>query len=280
MTALLVGWGSSSMAGIGPALEVALHGAGALFLNEGAGGETSHHTAARIGSLPLPVRTADGHLPAAGSVRLEPTELDLASEHLKPFAGRVAGIEAVVHGTAEGVFLTRSAPGAPVAVDGDPFLPSRGEDLQGRDTLLWMGKNDVNRGQSAAGVVERIVATAEHLSRAGARVVIVGQFTNNGADPQQRAEVLAVNTACEEHFGPAHLGIQDLLTSPAVEAGTGLVMSAEDLAEREAGAKPHALSTDPGHFNQIGNHLVAARIVQGLRELGLLPDSPTPRSAP
>lgn len=280
MTAPLVGWGSSSMAGIGPALEVALHGTGALFLNEGAGGETSHHTAARIGSVPLPVRTADGHLPATGSVRLEPTELDPASEHLKPYSGRVAGIEAVVHGTEEGVVLTRSAPGAPVAVDGDPFLPTRGEDLRGHDALLWMGKNDLNHGQSATGVVERIVTTADHLSRAGARVAVVGQFTNNGADEQERAEVLAVNAACAAHFGPAHLAIQELLTSPAVEAGTGLVMSAEDLAEREAGAKPPSLSNDPGHFNQIGNHLVAARIVRSLRELGLLPASPTPRSAP
>ena len=280
MTALLVGWGSSSMAGIGPALEVALHGTGALFLNEGAGGETSHHTAARIGSIPLPVRTADGHLPATGSVRLEPTELDLVAGFLKPFAGRVAGIEAVVHGTEEGVFLTRSTPGSPVVVDGDLFLPSRGQDLRGRDALLWMGKNDLNRGQSAVGVVERIVATAEHLARAGARVAVVGQFTNNDADPEQRAEVLAVNTACEEHFGPAHLGIQDLLTSTAVEAGTGLVMSAEDLAQREAGAKPPSLSNDPGHFNQIGNHLVAARIVRGLRDLGWLPSTPPPRSTP
>ena len=69
----LVGWGSSSMAGIGPAMETALHGTGTLFLNEGGGGETSHHTAARIGSIPVPVRVAGGHLPAAGTVTLEPT---------------------------------------------------------------------------------------------------------------------------------------------------------------------------------------------------------------
>lgn len=274
----LVGWGSSSMAGIGPAMEAALRGTGTLFLNEGGGGETSHHTAARIGSIPVPVRVAGGHLPAAGTVQLEPTELDLVSTFLKPFAGQVAGVDAVVHGTEDGIVLTRAVPGRPVPVDGEPFLPSRGEDLQGCDTLLWLGKNDLNRGQSADGVVERIVTTAEHVSRAGARVAVVGQFVNNGAANDLREKVLAVNTACAAHFGPSHLGVQDLLTSARVEAGAGITMSAEDLAEREAGAKPPSLSNDPGHFNQIGNHLVAARIVRGLRELGMVP--PARRSAP
>lgn len=274
----LVGWGSSSMAGIGPAMETALHGTGTLFLNEGGGGETSHHTAARIGSIPVPVRVAGGHLPAAGTVTLEPTELDLAPHFLKPFAGRVAGVDAVVQGIEDGVVLTRAVQGRPVPVDGEPFLPFRGEDLQGRDAVLWMGKNDLNRGQSADGVIERIISTVEHLSRGGARVAVVGQFVNNGAEDDIREKVLAVNAACAAHFGPSHLGIQDLLTSAQVELGTGITMSTEDLAEREAGAKPPSLSNDPGHFNQIGNHLVAARIVRGLRELGMV--APARRSTP
>ena len=134
-----------------------------------------------------------------------------------------------------------------------------------------MGKNDLNHGQSADGVVERIVTTAEHLTHAGARVAVVGQFVNNGSEDDAREKVLAVNTACAAHFGPSHLDIQDLLTSARVEVGTGIAMSPEDLAAREAGAKPPSLSNDPGHLNQIGNHVVAARIMRGLRELGMVP---------
>src|SRR5690625_6259012 len=63
MSRRIVGWGSSSMALIGPAMDSVLAADGVPFVNEGRGGETSHHTAARIGSLPLPVRVAGGTLP-------------------------------------------------------------------------------------------------------------------------------------------------------------------------------------------------------------------------
>ena len=119
MRPALVGWGSSSMALIGPALEAALAPSGTGFLNEGRGGETSHHTAARIGSIPLPIAVAGGLLPAAGTVKLLPTELDLVSHALKPYAGHVAGIPAVVHGTEDplipvrnGMRLAQLIPGA------------------------------------------------------------------------------------------------------------------------------------------------------------------------
>lgn len=275
MSPALVGWGSSSMALIGPALEAALAPSGTAFLNEGRGGETSHHTAARIGSIPLPVAVEGGRLPAAGTVRLLPTELDLVPHFLKPFAGHVAGIPAVVHGTEEGVFLTRLRPGDPIAVDGDPFLPLTGASLRGHDAVLWMGKNDLNRGQDAAGVLERIAVSARYLEQAGARVAVVGQFVNNAAEPAMRAQVLAVNSGGAERFGPAYLEVQDFLTSHALPEATGIGASTEDLAERRAGAKPPSISTDPGHFDQLGNVAVAGHLLAGLGRLGLL-DAPHP----
>lgn len=216
-----------------------------------------------------------GRLPAAGTVRLLPTELDLVPHFLKPFAGHVAGIPAVVHGTEEGVFLTRLHPGDPIAVDGDPFLPLTGASLRGHDAVLWMGKNDLNRGQDAAGVLERIAVSARYLEQAGARVAVVGQFVNNAAEPAMRAQVLAVNSGGAERFGPAYLEVQDFLTSHALPEATGIGASTEDLAERRAGAKPPSISTDPGHFDQLGNVAVAGHLLAGLGRLGLL-DAPHP----
>lgn len=266
----LAGWGSSSMALISPALEAALAPCGVTYLDQGRGGETSHHTAARLGALPLPVSVPGGRLPGAGTVRLQPTTLDLASQFLRPFAGHVAGVPAVVHGTAQGIFLTRLHPGEPVAVDGDPFAPLIGRALRGTDALLWMGKNDLNRRQDAAGVIERILASARHLEEAGARVSVIGQFVNNGAEPAMREQVLTVNTACREHFGPAHLDIQDFLTSPALPEATGVPPSRADLAARAEGVKPPSISTDPGHFDQLGNVALAGHLRSGLQGLGLL----------
>lgn len=270
MTGPIVGWGSSSMALIGPALDSVLAADDACFVNEGRGGETSHHTAARIGSLPIPVRVEDGLLPTAGTVRLRPTGLDLVAAFLKPFAGRVAGVEAVVHGTEDGVLLSRTEPGEPVAVDGDPFLPHLGATWRGADSLLWMGKNDLNRGASAAEVIARIDATADWLSGGGARVVVIGQFTDNGAAPRMREQVLAVNAAGSARYGDHYLDVQDYLTSPDLPARTGLDPAPGDHEERRDGNKPPSLSTDPGHLTMNGSLAVARHIREHLHRLGWL----------
>ena len=270
LTPALAGWGSSSMALLAPALEAVLTPCGVTYLDQGRGGETSHHTAARLGAIPLEVSVEGGRLPSAGTVRLQPTPLDLVAHFLRPFAGQVAGVPAVVHGTEEGVFLTRLRPGDPVAVSGDPFIPTIGSALSGTDALLWMGKNDLHRGQEAAGVIEQILASARHLEQAGARVAVVGQFVNNDAEPALRQKVHEVNAACQAHFGPAHLEVQDFLISPALPESTGLPPTREDLAARANGEKPPSLSTDPGHFNQLGNVTIAARLRTGLQDLGML----------
>lgn len=275
LTTELVGWGSSSMTLLAPALEAVLAPCGVRFHDQGRGGETSHHTAARLGAIPLEVSVEGGRLPSAGTVRLEPTALDLVAHFLRPFAGHVAGVPAVVHGTEEGVFLTRLTPGDPVTVCGDPFVPSSGSALRGTDALLWMGKNDLLRGQDAEGVVERIIASARHLEQAGARVVVIGQFVNSGAEPAVREQVLAVNAACQEHFGPAHLEVQEFLTSAALAERTGIPPTPADLRARADGEKPPSLSTDPGHFNQLGNVAIAGHLRAGLQGLGLL-ENPGP----
>lgn len=258
------------MALIGPAMDSVLAADGARFVNEGRGGETSHHTAARIGSLPLPIRVEGGVLPAAGTVRLRPTDLDLVAAFLKPFAGHVAGVEGVVHGTDDGVVLSRTEPGEPVAVDGEPFIPHLGTAWRSADSLLWLGKNDLNRGASAAEVIDRIDATAEWLAGGGARVVVIGQFTDNGADPQMREKILAVNAAGAARYGDLYLDVQAFLTSPELLALTGLDPTPEDHHERLAGSKPPSLSTDPGHLTMNGSLAVARQVREHLHRLGWL----------
>src|SRR5699024_9502328 len=150
------------------------------------------------------------------------------------------------------------------------FVPVTGTALRGQDALLWMGKNDLNRGASAADVTARIIATADWLRAAGARVAVVGQFTNNGATPAEQAAVLEVNAACADHLGAAHIDVQDFLTSRDLPDHVGMPATAEDRAQRTAGAKPPSLSNDPGHLDQLGNQVVAARIVRALAALGWL----------
>lgn len=270
MSRRIVGWGSSSMALIGPAMDSVLAADGVPFVNEGRGGETSHHTAARIGSLPLPVRVPGGTLPGAGTVRLGRTGLDLVATALKPFAGHVGGLEAVAHGDEEGMLLTRSDPGDPLPVDGDPFIPHLGTMWRGEDCLLWMGKNDLNRGASAAEVIERIDATADWLAAAGARVLVIGQFTDNGCEPAMREKITAVNTAGASRYGDHYVDVQRFLTSPELPAVTGLPATPEDLAERRAGNKPPSLSTDPGHLTTAGSLAVAHHLRAHLHQVGWL----------
>src|SRR5690625_7513033 len=87
MSRRIVGGGSAAMAVIGPAMDSVLAADGVPFVSEGRGGETSHHTAARIDSLPLPVRVACGTLPGAGTVRLRSEERRVGKE------GALAGSE-------------------------------------------------------------------------------------------------------------------------------------------------------------------------------------------
>src|SRR5699024_12233766 len=82
LSAALVGWGSSSIALLAPALEAVLAPCGVTYHDQGRGGETSHHTAARLGAIPLEVSVDGGRLPAAGTVRLRPTALDRKSTRL------------------------------------------------------------------------------------------------------------------------------------------------------------------------------------------------------
>lgn len=270
MTRLLVGWGSSSVYGIGPALDSVLADTPVRFVNEGRGGETSHHSAARLGSLPVAVSVAGGALPSAGTVRLRETPLVQNAPALKAFAGEAASVPGVVHGDEERLFFTRQSPGDAVAVDASPFLPRVGHRLRGEDTLLWMGKNDLVRGASAEEVIARTDGSAEWVRRGGGRAVVIGHFVNTASDPETREKVLAVNAAHAGRYGDRFVDVQGFVTSEEVWSVTGLTPTAEDRAEQHLGHKPPSLSSDPGHFDMAGYLAVARLLRRRLDVLGWL----------
>lgn len=264
---MIVGWGSSSMEGIGPALEVALDGTGRELRNLGKGGETSHHTAARLGALPPLLTLPDGVLPAAGSVPAR-SVLDLQAVSLRAVAGTVAGVRGVLGPSAEQVVFTRETPGPPVAVPGPvPFHSLLGPQLAAYDTLLWIGKNDLHHGDSAEDVVGRTRATAGWLTARGTRVLVLGHFVNTGSPAELQRRVEATNAALQAEYGDHFLDVNGPLTAPHVWERTGLTATAEDRAEQAAGRKPPSLSADHNHLDMVGYHLVARLVRDRLRVL-------------
>ncbi len=268
---MIVGWGSSSMEGIGPALELALSACGRELRNLGKGGETSHHTAARMGALPPLLSFPDGVLPAAGSVPVT-SVLDDQAVSLKPVAGTVAGMAGVLSPRDERVVFTREAPGAAVPlVEPVPFHALLGPELAEHDTLLWIGKNDLHHGDTPEGVVERTHAAADWLASRGTRVLVIGHFVNTGSPAELQGRVEATNAALAERYGEHFLDVNGPLTAPDVWERAGIAPTDEDRTEQAAGRKPPSLSADHNHLDMVGYHLVAGLIARRLRSLGWLP---------
>ncbi len=265
---MIVGWGSSSMAGIGPALETALHRVGRRFRNEGKGGETSHHTGARLGALPPALTLPDGVIPAAGSVTVT-SALDHRAEYLKPVAGTVAGVPGVLAPQEERIVFTRQAPGEPVPVPSPTAFDSLlGPELAAHDTLLWIGKNDLAQGGTAEEVVARTHATTDWLAARGTRFLVIGHFVDTGSAPELQRAVAATNGALAERYGTLFLDVNGPLTAAGLWDRTGLTPTADDLAEQAAGRKPPSVSSDANHLDLVGYHDVAALIVARLASLG------------
>src|SRR5699024_3299833 len=200
MVRMIVGWGSSSMEGIGPAMDCALRGSGRWFHNLGRGGESSHQTAARIGALPPRLSFPENTVPAAGSVPVE-SVLNNRAASLKPFAVAVDGLSGSLRPEDGAVVFTRHSPGSAMRLSGPTFAESlSGPELASSDSLLWIGKNDLSDGENAAGVIERTDTTVQWLAARGARVLVLGHFVNTGASPEQQQQTEKVNDAYRERY--------------------------------------------------------------------------------
>lgn len=266
---VLVGWGSSSVAGIGPALDAVLAGTGVRFVNEGSGGERSHHTAARIGAIPAALEFPQGTIPDAGSVSVEASTLAHRGASLKPVAGVVSGVAGVFRWQDDGFIFTRAAPGKAVRVGSRAtFHPVLTDEFENQDALLWMGKNDLADGAGATEVIERTDSTAAWLTTRGVRVLIVGHFVNTRSTVEAAHSVRQVNAAHAVRYGAHFVDCQQLLVGPELWRRTGLAPTADDLAEQAAGHKPPSISLNDGHFNTTGYLVVAHAIVARLRKLG------------
>lgn len=265
----LVGWGSSSMDGIGPALDAALDGTGTRFVNQGSGGETSHHIAARVGAIPAALAFPGATIPAAGGIPVEASALTHRGSSLKPFAGVVAGVSGLLTWQDERLVFTRGEVGPAVRVGGEARLrPSLTDDFAGQDSLLWMGKNDLADGAGATGVIERTDRTATWLTDCGARVLVIGHFVNTRSTREAAQRVLDTNAAYAATYGDHFLDCQELLVDRGLWRRIGLAPTDDDLAEQVAGHKPPSVSTNDGHLNAVGYLVMAYAIVARLRKFG------------
>lgn len=262
------------MDGIGPALELALRDSGREFRNLGKGGETSHHTAARLGALPPALTFPHGVVPGAGSVPVT-SVLDHQCVFLGPVAGTVAGVPGVLSTREERVLFTRQAPGDPVPVpEPAPFHSLQGPGLARHDTLLWMGKNDLAHGGTAAGVVARTRETVDWLVARGTRFVVIGHFVNTWSPADLQRTVEATNAALAGRYGEHFLDVNGPLTSPEVWHLTGIAPTDEDRTEQAAGHKPPSVSTDHSHLDMAGYHVLAELVRERLASLGWLAGAP------
>ena len=267
---MIVGWGSSSMERIGPAMDCVLNGSGRWFHNLGRGGESSHHTAARIGALPPRLSFPENAVPAAGSVPVE-SVLTHRGVALKPFAVAVAGVQGVLSHEDGVILFTREAPGAAVPLDGPvPARSLRGPELASFDSLLWIGKNDLSDGADAAGVIERTDATADWLTSHGARVLVLGHFVNTDAPAGQQHQVEIVNRAHDSRYGSHFLDINTPLRSADIWSAIGLEATEPDRREQTAGRKPISISADAAHLDMVGYSFVASLVRDRLADLGWL----------
>src|SRR5699024_570313 len=99
------------------------------------------------------------------------------------------------------------------------------------------------------------------------RVLVIGQFTNNGCEPGMREKITAVNAAGAARYGDHYVDVQRFLLSPELTAVTGRPPTADDLAERRAGSKPPSLSTEPRPLAPAGS-LAIARHLRAHRHQG------------
>src|SRR5699024_3119157 len=106
------------------------------------------------------------------------------------------------------------------------------------------------------------------------RVLVIGQFTNNGCEPGMREKIPAANAAGAARYGDRYVDVQRFLLSPELTAVTGPPPTADDLAARRAGNKPTSLSADHGHLTMAGSLASAHHLRAHLHQVGWLRSSP------
>lgn len=265
-----VGFGSSSMEGLGSSMTSALAALGVQFQGEGKRGEVSQQTTARLGSAPALLTFPGNSIPASGSVTVT---ANIPGYQLKTYAGTVAGVRGELSYASPAFTFTRTTAGAAVPVPaGTPFIPEVGPKYRDAVALLWVGKNDagdVDDGREV-GIIARTDQAFDWLAPQTKRALVLGHFMDTGtpANSIERKQLMAVNAAHKARYGSLFVDVHELLTSDAIWATTGITPTAQDRTEQALGNKPPSLSADAGHLNAAGYAAVLNLTIARMLALG------------
>ncbi|WP_314439368.1 hypothetical protein [Massilia timonae] len=268
---MMAGWGSSSMEGIRSEISdmAASFGVGSYF-DGGRGGEWSTDSCARMGSIPAVLKVSGGIIPASGPVAVTCTNTTLTLA-LLPYTGTINGVRGTLMPAAGGGHtFTRAVPGTAIQMEGEyPMIPDKGMENRASVSLLWLGKNDLSSGVSAAEVIKRTDRSFEWLAPMIKRCLVIGQFVNGGtpANSAVRQNIYAVNAQQKARYGQLFIDVHELVTSSSVWEAAGITPTQADLSEQAAGNKPPSLSIDPGHLNSAGNMVVRQAIEARMKAL-------------
>lgn len=262
----VIGWGSSSMEGIGSQLGATLAGVGAAFANQGKRGEQSTQILARMGVTPAKITVTGGSIPASGAVTVTAS---IPWYQLKPYVGTLAGVEGTLSSESGAFTFTRTTPGAAVSVAaGTEFIPKVGPEYRDAVNLLWAGKNDA--ASDWAGTVARTDAAFDWLAPLVRRSLVLGHFVDRDdtVGSAEYEKVVKVNAAHKARYGNLFVDVRAYLASAALWEDTGLTPTDADRAAQSAGIKPPSVSQDSGHLNAAGYAGVTKFIFRHITGLG------------
>ncbi|MBQ9438448.1 MAG: SGNH/GDSL hydrolase family protein, partial [Lachnospiraceae bacterium] len=236
-------------------------------VNLGHGGEESATILAQAGGLPLQIHAFD--IPAETvetpvslypvdnqPFKLTETETDAL---LNPCF--VAGVEGYLTRTLDNQFyFERKSAGEPVSVaEGERVIPA----AKGKyPSYLWIIFVGANGGYSSPqNLIDQQRKMLETLAEGNDRYLII---TTTGEDAASNRDV---EEACEKEYGEKYLNLREYLSTEAM-TDYGILPTAQDLADMEAGRNPKSFRQDGIHYNELGTRIVAERIYEQLIKLG------------
>ncbi|KAB7898044.1 hypothetical protein GA565_19830 [Rouxiella sp. S1S-2] len=271
------GWGSSSFTqgGVGVNFTRLAAELGVTdWNNQGQGGETSFHVAARFGAVPFTLKFPDDTLPASGSVAVACQQLpsNYYSNYLKSYDGTLHGVAGNLKwdNQLKSLSFTRAAAGDAVALSGpEDFIPSLPVTYRDGVVLLWMYKNDLkfdavtNPEITMDTIFNNVVKTVMHVSTMVKRVVVIGVFNDSAyGNDIYKTRLAEMNRRCKEKFGPLYVDTQDYMCSAQIWTDAGITPTPSDLTMQAQGYKATSLSLDAAHLNMAAHKAVVENVIK------------------
>ena len=233
----------------------------------GKAGETADQISSRIGAKPVKLKIVGGVIPESGAVNVE-TDYPLYNRAvLLSFSGTLNGVHGKLsynaNSSTEFTFTRTNSGNAINITETHPFIPDA-TSYKNAVIMMNVGKNGISAGRESADYVyQRNVEIMNFFSPLTKRVLIIGQFVNGGETNQSVINAIHdVNSLLKARYGKLFFDIQEYITSDQVWLDAGITPTQSDLDSQENGQKPPSLSTDGGHFNDIGNKTISEKALQ------------------